>query len=101
MPPPNEAGDSMPAELAAIHRRLDAGDERMTRIEASICENAAASKANADSTAELVELLNTWKGAFKAFDYIGRLAKPLGAIVGLGAAIVGLWAAMKNGGPLR
>lgn len=92
-----DPGDTAPAELAAIHRRLDAGDERMKRIETDLSANTAATQQAASSIAELVDILNAWKGAFKVFEYVGKLAKPLGAVFALGAAIVGFWSALKGG----
>lgn len=78
------------AEITSIHARLDAGDERMARIETAV-------QANAASSAELVELFTAFKGAFKVFEYIGKLAKPLGAIIGLGVAVAGAWTLFKTG----
>jgi len=84
-------------ELAVIHTRLDDGDSRMQRIEMRIEEQAKAARANAESTAELVEMFKAFQGAFRVLQYFGKLAKPLGAIVALGAAVVGLWSAFKTG----
>lgn len=83
---------------ASITDRLDAGDARMTRIEQDLADNTRATQATADSTSELVELLKAFKGAFKVFEYIGRLAKPLAAILSVGVAIAGVWATVKSGG---
>lgn len=52
-------------------------------------------------TAELVELLHSVKGAFKVLDLIGRLAKPLGAIIMLGVALAGFMSAIKGGGGIK
>ena len=85
-------------ELAVIHERLDTGDSRMQRIEERIDEQTKASQANAESTAELVEMFKAFQGAFRVLQYFGKLAKPLGAIVALFAAAAGLWTAIKGGG---
>ncbi|WP_225784644.1 hypothetical protein [Xenophilus sp. Marseille-Q4582] len=96
---PAGPGKSITAtELAVIHERLDAGDSRMQRIEERIDEQAAAARANAESTAELVEMFKAFQGAFRVLQYFGKLAKPLGAIVALLAAVAGLWTAAKGGG---
>lgn len=92
-----DAADTTPAELAAIHSRLDAGELRMQRIETDLAANTAATQKTAASIEEMVEVFNSLKGGFKVFEYLGRLAKPLGAIVGLLAAGVGLWSAWKGG----
>ena len=51
----------------------------------------------AANTAELVDLFNSFKGAIRVFEYIGRLAKPLGYIAGAAASFAALWAAWKSG----
>jgi hypothetical protein len=84
---------------ASITERLDDGDARMTRIEHDLAVNTAATRETADNTSELVSILNALKGAFKVLDFIGRLAKPLGYIVSLGAALAGVWAAFRHGSP--
>lgn len=82
---------------ASITERLDAGDARMNRIERDLADNTLATQQTAASTSELVQLLQAFKGAFRVFEMIGKLAKPLGAILGVGVGIAGIWAAMKTG----
>lgn len=48
-------------------------------------------------TAEMLGVFESWKGAMKVMEMIGRLAKPLGYIVGLGASAAAFWAALKSG----
>lgn len=83
---------------ASINERLAAGDARMTRIEQSLAENTKATQETAESTSELVELIQALKGAFKALEYIGKLARPLGYILKVGVAIAAIWATIKTGG---
>lgn len=82
---------------------LRAGDERMTRIEDNaadlrdeLAENTRATRAVAGNTAELVELFQSFKGAIKVLNWLGKLAKPMAYIVGLGTAMLGFWAALKG-----
>ena len=84
---------------ASITERLDDGDARMTRIENDLAENTAATQETAANTSELVSILNALKGAFKTLEFIGKLARPLGYIVSLGAAVAGVWAAFRHGSP--
>lgn len=84
-------------EIKAIHERLDAGDARMQRIEASLSANTAATARVETNTSDLVDLFVSFKGAFKVLNWIGKLAKPLGAIVGLGVALAAAWTAFKAG----
>ena len=83
----------------SIFARLEEGDARMTRIEEDLAANTAATKKTAESTSELVELLQAFKGAFKVFEIVGKLAKPLGAILSVGMALAGMWSAFKTGTP--
>lgn len=83
---------------ASITERLDAGDARMTRIEQSLAANTKATQATAESTSELVELLQAFKGAFKVFEYFGKLAQPLGYILKAALAVAAIWATLKTGG---
>ena len=52
-------------------------------------------------TAELVSLMHSVQGAFKVLDMIGKLAKPLGAIVMLCVAIASMFSALKGGGHIK
>lgn len=83
-------------EIVAIHARLDAGDERMARIERNLAANTAATGRVESNTTDLVALFESFKGAFKVLEGLGKIAKPVGAIVGLGAAALSLWAALKG-----
>ncbi len=47
--------------------------------------------------AELLEFFTAMKGAFKVLNWVGKVAKPLAAIVMLGGACVAFWTAVKGG----
>lgn len=92
-----------PATAATIHARLDDGDVRFARVEAEqkalrleLETNTTATKAVKADTAELVELFQSFKGAIKVLNWLGKLAKPMAYIVGLGTACMGFWAALKG-----
>lgn len=89
----------IPPGSVTLTQRLDAGDARMTRIELELAENTAATREVAGNTSELVAILTALKGAFKVLEFVGKLARPLGYIVALGAAIAGVWTAARHGGP--
>ena len=84
---------------ATLSDRMDAGDARFDRIEADLAANTAATREVAANTSELVGILNALKGAFRVIEFVGKLAKPLGYIVALGAAISAVWTAARHGGP--
>ena len=79
-----------------INARLDAGDERMTRIESDLRTNTAATEQIRSNTADLVEFFQAAQGAFKVLNWIGRAAKPLTYIATLCASLWGLWLATRG-----
>ncbi len=60
-------------------------------------ENTDDTKAIKADTAELLEAFRSFKGAMKVLEWIGKAAKPIGYVVGLGASIAAFWTAMKSG----
>lgn len=99
----NERLQMLGASMDEVRGSLRAGDERMTRIEDNastlreeLASNTQATKQVADNTRELVDLFESFKGAFRVLNWLGKLAKPMAYIVGLGASLVGLWTAMRG-----
>ena len=96
-----------------VARALDQGDKRMDSLTDEITavkleqaeyrrllkENTDDTKAIKADTAELLEAFRSFKGAMKVLEWIGKAAKPLGYVVGLGASVAAFWAAMKSGVP--
>lgn len=94
-----------------VAKELRAGDKRMDEIVKTVAaiqieqaiakvllaENTETIKEIKTDTADMLEVFESWKGAMRALEMIGRLAKPLGYIVGLGASIAAFWVALKNG----
>ena len=60
-------------------------------------ENTDATNAIKADTAELLEAFHSVKGAMKVLEWIGKAAKPVGYVVGLGASVAAFWTAMKSG----
>lgn len=99
----NERLQLLGSGMDEVRGSLRSGDERMTRIEdnaetlrAELADNTKATKAVADATSELVELFQSFKGAIKVLNWLGKLAKPMAYIVGLSTACLGFWAALKG-----
>jgi len=94
-----------------VAKELRAGDKRMDEIVKTVAaiqmEQASAKVLLAENTetineikintADMLEVFESWKGAMKVMEMIGRLTKPLGYIVGFGASVAAFWAAMKSG----
>lgn len=60
-------------------------------------ENTDATKRVEANTSEMLEVFQSFKAAFKVLEWIGKAAKPLGYVVGLGASIAAFWTAVKSG----
>ena len=86
-----------PTHAKTLNERLEAGVRRMAAIETDLAENTRATQELAAAVKDVVDFFGTMKGAFKALDMLGRLAKPLGYILAFGAAAVSFWAAIKSG----
>ncbi len=96
-----------------VARALNHGDKRMNSLADEIAvvkleqaehrrllkENTDETKAIKADTAELLEAFRSFKGAMKVLEWIGKAAKPLGYVVGLGASVAAFWTAMKSGVP--
>lgn len=99
---PNQAMDfdpaTIPGELAAIQQRLEDGDKRMSELSERLEENTATTNRIAENISGMLEFLDAAQGAFKVLTWIGKLAKPISYIVGVGAGIIGIWTAIKGGG---
>ena len=86
----------------AIHVRFEKGIKRMQAIEAearAVREELHRLTQLRDEIAELVEFFRDMKGAFKVLRWIGKLAAPMTAIIGLGVALATAWAAARGGLP--
>lgn len=90
---------------ARLLEQLDKGDSdrqvmawELEEVKLALAENTTMTKNIAENTKDLVEFFTAFQGAFKALDYLGKLAKPLGYIVAVGTAISGLWATFKARG---
>ena len=108
-------GFNMPRTPEEFHnnvaKELRAGDKRMDEIVKTVAaiqiEQASAKLLLAENTetineiktdaADMLEVFESWKGAMRVMEMLGSLAKPLGYIAALIAAVVGIWTAMKSG----
>lgn len=91
------ANDPTQAWRQEVDRRFKDGSDTMKGLRADVDENTRITKEMHADTKEIVEFFRSVKGAFKVLEWIGQLAKPLGAIAALAAAAVGFWTALKGG----
>lgn len=72
-------------------QRLDALSDRQEEMHGQLEENTAATRRIEASTSELVTILESWKGAMRVLETLGKVAKPIAAITAAMAAIWGLF----------
>ena len=102
----DDYGNELPALTGQqINDRFDKGSERMAAIERDLKalaqghhEERQELQELKQQLAEMLEFFTAMKGAFKVLNWVGKVAKPLAAIVMLGGACVGFWTAIKTGG---
>lgn len=82
---------------ALMRSDIHALQDRVSAVEDAVAENTKLTEGIDTDTKEILSVFRSWQGAMKALEMIGTLAKPLGYIVALFAAIAGMWAAFKTG----
>ena len=68
--------------------------QRMDCFEQRLAENTKTTLEVKQNTSELVTILQSWKGAMVVMEFIGKLAKPIAAVI---VFIATLWAAWPRG----
>ena len=101
---PEEFNDYVAKELRAGDKRMDEIVKTVAAIQIEqasakvlLAENTATIQEIKTDTAEMLTVFKSWQGAMKVMEMIGKLAKPLGYIVGFGASVAAFWTAMKSG----
>lgn len=94
---------TIPAQLdrewkKSLGDRLTRQDELLESLNERMEAQEAASDRLEASTSQIVTFFESMVGAFKVFDLVGKLAKPIGAIAGAAAAIGTLWVMLRGGG---
>ena len=94
----DDYGNELPAvSRQQINERFDKGSERMAAIERDLKAATQELYELKQQLADLLEFFTAMKGAFKVLNWVGKVAKPLAAIVMLGGACVAFWTAVKGG----
>ena len=101
---PEEFNDYVAQELRAGDKRMDEIVKTVAAIQVEqatakvlLAENTETINKIKTDTADMLEVFDSWKGAMRVMEMLGKLAKPLGYIAALIAAVVGIWNAMKSG----
>jgi hypothetical protein len=87
-----DAIDNVAANLDQWRRGVDV---RFDAVEEALAQNTKATNTIKSNTDELVDILNSWRGAMKVFEFIGKIAKPIGALVTFFLALWAAWPAKK------
>lgn len=82
----------------AVHDRLNDGAKKMDMLRADMDANTKATADIKADTGEMLEIFRALKGALQVLNWVGKAAKPIGAIAMAAAALAGLWASFKGGG---
>jgi hypothetical protein len=96
--PAAQAGPERVLWRTTVNLRLDDGAATMKGLRDDIAANTTLTKQVQNDTSELVSLLNSFKGAFKVLEMLGKAAKPLGYITAFVAGMGSLWALWTGGG---
>ena len=101
---PEEFDNYVAQELIAGDKRMDEIVKTVAAIQVEqasakvlLAENTETIKEIKTDTADMLEVFESWKGAMRVMEMLGKLAKPLGYIVGFGASVAAFWTAMKSG----
>ena len=101
---PEEFNDYVAQELRAGDKRMDEIVKTVAAIQMEqasakvlLAENTETINEIKANTADMLEVFESWKGAMRVMEMLGKLAKPLGYIVGFGASVAAFWASMKSG----
>ena len=101
---PEEFNDYVAKELRAGDKRMDEIVKTVAAIQIEqasakvlLAENTETIKEIKTDTADMLEVFESWKGAMRVMEMLGKRAKPLGYIVGFGASVAAFWASMKSG----
>lgn len=92
-PRPDAAEVPTPAELHAMYLGLQV---RVDNLVDELARNTEVTEVVKNSTADLVELFTNARGAFKALEGLGKIARPLMWISGFVGSALTAWAAWKS-----
>ena len=89
--------EKMTAEETAAAEAKAAQEKLQNDYNALLKENTEAINAIKSDTADMLATFESWRGAMRVLEAIGRLARPVSYIVGLVASIAAFYTAVKSG----
>ena len=85
------------AEMLVSDKRMDKLVEDVAGVKAELSKNTEAIAQIKTDTADMLATFESWRGAMRTLEMIGKLAKPVSYIVGLLASIAAFYTAIKSG----
>lgn len=76
--------------------KFRAQDERMEALEAALLANTVATARVEANTTGIVDMMNSWDGAMRTIESIGKFLKPLTYVVSFCSACLGLYLIIKK-----
>lgn len=93
----DDFGNELPAtSLQQINQRFGQGSERMAAIERALAAERRELQELKGQLSDLLDFFNAMRGAFKVLNWVGKVAKPVAAIISLGAAMGAAYAAWRG-----
>ena len=93
----DDFGNELPAtSLQQINQRFGQGSERMAAIERALAAERRELQELKGQLSDLLDFFNAMRGAFKVLNWVGKVAKPVAAIISLGAALGAAYAAWRG-----
>lgn len=93
----DDFGNDLPATTAQhVNQRFSEGSQRMAGIERELAAERRELQELKVQLADLLDFFNAMRGAFKVLNWVGKVAKPVAAIVSLGAAMGAAYAAWRG-----
>jgi len=93
----DDHGNELPATtVQQINQKFDNGSARMAGIERELRTTRQELHELKQQLQDLLEFFEAMRGAFKVLNWLGRLAKPIGAIVSLFGSVALSYAAWRN-----
>ena len=80
-------------QITSFETRLDEGNKRMSRIEASLANNAGKLDTNSADTTEILEIMRDGKAFFR---FAHRAGEVLKWTLGVAVAVLAFWYAVKD-----
>lgn len=77
--------------------RIEKLETQSQLLSEQLAENTAETIAAKENTAQIISLMESWQGAIRVLEAIGRVFKPIGYVALVFSAMAAGWASIKTG----